>query len=247
MDNKDSRIYFSKNPYPSGHKIERFRWFAELKPSLGILFHFELESEDYNQGEEIEIPKILISDYEMDENIDPDPNFFWETKYFWFMHKRCIISSINIVGYNHFDDRIIKYSPYDGGVLVGTVSNKIDFNNLANVLIKADSLSNYDKKNSIKSHIMSCECVDHEIQIITQKKHQYDIYWKGKIAEKITGGRLDFCHSFKAKVSNVKFEGIYYPENLSNQELRISLAKYSINFDSIPLHKENFRMKNKNL
>ena len=42
------RIFFKDNPFPLGHKIEKFVWSGRLDSERGLLFDFHLQTVDYN-------------------------------------------------------------------------------------------------------------------------------------------------------------------------------------------------------
>src|SRR5688572_25780255 len=81
MNDQINRIFFKDNPFPNGHRIKKFVWSGELDPDKGLIFHFHLETEDYDEEDE----------EEFEEEDMPD----WLSKTVWNNYHKCRLSSGN--------------------------------------------------------------------------------------------------------------------------------------------------------
>lgn len=97
----NSRITFTNNPYPDGHRINTFLWSGRIDPDRGLVFDFHLITEDY---------------YAEDGNTDEEPDNLpdWQSKIVWHNYHKCTLSS--------------KAWGSDG-IVVASAGNKFDFDN----------------------------------------------------------------------------------------------------------------------
>lgn len=202
------KIVFKDSPYSGGHEIKKFQWNARLAPQEGIYFDFHLETADYSEG------------YEETKD-DDESESDWKAKIVWENYHNCTMSS------NKW---------HDGGILVGTASNKLDFEAFDEFHLKADTLplpDNFDNDEDFAFFIYLLghdSCANHEINILKNHQNTFDIEWTGKIALTYVGDE-EFRHEFSAKIQNVEFGGIhYYSEELSESDVKKLLEKYAINY-----------------
>ena len=108
---RSNRIFFKDNPYPNGHRIERFVWSGRFEPETGLWFDFDLQTEDYYREDD--------SDDENEAESD------WQAKIVWGNYHRCSMSSTKW---------------HDGGILVGSAEQRLDFEKLESTKLAADKL-----------------------------------------------------------------------------------------------------------
>ncbi|WP_291895905.1 hypothetical protein [Chryseobacterium sp.] len=76
-----SKIYFTDNPYPNGHKIEIFNWSGRIDEYGYIWFDFYLKSENYYANDD-------ENNEEEDEGLSD-----WNSKIVWGNYHNCTLSS----------------------------------------------------------------------------------------------------------------------------------------------------------
>lgn len=213
---KLNRIFFKDNPYPNGHKIKEFVWSGRFESETGIWFDFHLETEDY-----------YAEDESFDEEIEPQSD--WEAKIVWGNYHSCILSS------TYWGD---------GGILVGSSENKLDFEELEGTKLIADKLplpENWDDDDfSFYIYLLGHDsCADHEIKFI--KKHTldtFDIEWKGKIALTYAG-QTEFEYEFSAFIEKAQFKGIDVSKSVNS-----NLDKYVVNPNLFGIKEKMMVLKN---
>jgi len=193
-----NRIFFKDNPYPNGHKIKEFVWSGRFEPETGLWFDFHLTTEDY-----------YANDDSYDEETETESD--WKAKILWENYHHCTISST-------------KWGD-DGGILVGSEANKLDFENLELTKLVADKLPLPDDWDDDNYHFYIYllghdTCADHEITFV--KKHlpdTFDIEWRGKIALTYVG-ESEFEYEFSTWIEKAKFQGFDVskglPDNLND-------------------------------
>ncbi len=203
----ESRIYFLNNPYPKGHLLEEFVWSGRLEPNTGIWFDLHLKTKPYYEED----------DSEVIEDIEEDPEG-WKAKIVWANYHQCILSST--------------YWNEKAGILVGTSSKKLDFQNLATKVFEADKLPRpaaFDINEDPPFHIYLLghdDCAEHKITFLnSQKERFYDIKWEGKIALAYSGD-YEFKYDFKTEIFQTQFEGIKVPQGISEYEIESLMRQF---------------------
>ena len=114
MTDSNNRIIFKGNPFPKGHKIEKFTWDGELDPDKGLIFHLHLETDDYDAEDD-------NKDVEEEEDDISD----WLSKTVWNNYHSCTLAS---------------KERYQEGIVVATPDQKFDFRQLDGLTLTADPL-----------------------------------------------------------------------------------------------------------
>lgn len=107
-----SKIYFTDNPYPNGHKIETFSWNGRIDEYGFIWFDFHLKTENY-----------YANDDENNEEEDEDLSD-WDSKIVWGSYHACTLSS------NYWGEQ--------RGIRINNLDEKLDFD----AVVKNDLFSN---------------------------------------------------------------------------------------------------------
>lgn len=196
-----NRIYFSNNPWPDGHALNKFTWSGRLDPEEGLYFDFYLKTEDYNAGD-------TGNEEEDDEELSD-----WESKIVWNNYHACTIASKE------------KGQP---GILVAQPGRKFNFAVLQSQTFTADPLPLEDEYElddlAFGIYLLGHDAsADHRIAIERQQHHLFNIHWTGKIAL-FYAGDYSFDHAFELKATGISFDGIYYPQSLSQEDAMRMLA-----------------------
>lgn len=192
MTDNSNRIFFKNNPYPNGHSIKEFIWSGRFEPETGLWFDFHLKTENY------------YAEDNTDDETEPESD--WKAKIVWGNYHACTMSST----YWH-----------NGGILVGTIDNKLDFENLESKILTADKLplpEDFDHEDlSFYIYLLGHDsCADHKIKFVKKREFDvYDIVWTGKIANTYVGD-YEFKHEFAANIENVKFSGFEFEGEISD-------------------------------
>jgi hypothetical protein len=195
----DNRIFFKGNPFPNGHRVNKFVWSGELAPDKGLIFHFHLETEDYNSEDESE-------DLEEDQ---PD----WLSKIVWNNYHNCTLSSS---------------AWHQGGIIVAVPERKFSFSHLDKLTLMADPLpldQDWDPDElAFGIYLLGHDsCANHKIEIERMAGNEYRINWTGKIALTYAG-KYEFEYEFEAHLNNVLFDGIFYPKEYTQEQALALLA-----------------------
>ena len=190
-----NRIYFKGNPYPKGHKINKFVWSGRLDEDEQLWFDFHLETEDYDAEDNTEDIEETASD--------------WKAKSVWGNYHSCTISSTKC---------------HLGGIKIQTLNGKFDFNNMQQKELTADTLpfeADFDI-DDLAFHIYLLghnSCANHRIKFSKNASDNFDIEWRGKIALTYSG-EGEFKHDFTALIQDVIFDGFYLPKNFGLEKAK---------------------------
>jgi len=153
----------------------------------------------------------------------------WDSKMVWSNFHSCSISS----------------TKWDiGGILVGNKDKKFNFSEMDNLFFHADPLPrsddfDYDKDLPFGIYLLGHDdCADHQISIKKNKNGKFNIEWKGRIALAYSG-EFEFNHEFYASIEDVVFEEVFYPKEMSKEEARKCLEKFSRNCQELKLTSDN--------
>lgn len=216
MDTRN-RIFFKDNPYPKGHRIKKFIWSAHLETGedkeAGLYFDFHLKTEEYGEEDGYDEPE----DYEHVSD--------WKAKIAWENFHHCTISSTKW----HY-----------GGIKVADEKQKFDFRSLEGKTIYADTLpidmsQDYEDR-AFHIYLLGHDaCADHRIAFVKRNTDgSYNINWKGKIALAYIG-EVEFDYEFSAEIENVKFDGIYFSDDISQEEALERLSLYIEDYNDFRL------------
>jgi hypothetical protein len=215
MNDQINRIFFKDNPFPNGHRIKKFVWSGELDPDKGLIFHFHLETEDYDEEDE----------EEFEEEDMPD----WLSKTVWNNYHKCRLSSGNGIRIAA-PGQLCDFSQWDTLTLT------------ADPVPLADDWDPDDLAFDI--YLLGHDsCADHRIQIKRLKENEFRIHWSGKIALTYKG-EYEFRYEFEANLDQVGFDGIYYPKEYTQQQAGALLATLVVNpeqFEFKDLNPKSFK------
>lgn len=200
----NNRIYFKGNPFPGGHAVKTFRWSGRLDAEQGLFFDFYLQTDDYNAED-----KSSDAEEEL-----PD----WQSKIVWNNYHQCTIAS---------------KEKHQDGILIAPPFN---FEGWQEHRLTADLLplnEDYDPDDlAFGIYLLGHDtCANHHITISRLPGNLFNIHWKGSIALTYAGEE-DFDHTFEAFLNNVAFDGIYYPQILTQEQARQLLDKMVVNANS---------------
>ena len=215
----DKRIFFKGNPYPLGHQIIEFVWSGHLDEIGQLWFDFHLKTDDYYANDPI------TEDEPTEKELDVDD---WHSKIVWGNYHACTMSS-TYWGSN--------------GILIDAAKPKLNFANWPNTRLVADTLPP-DALNSnpvmpadlewddlaLNIYLLGNDaCANHQIDI-AQNGALSNIAWIGKIALAYAG-EVAFKYDFSANISDVKFAGFDYPQDMSHAQAHEHFAKVIANLD----------------
>lgn len=216
---KTNRIFFHDNPYPKGHRIKEFVWNARLETGededkeKGLYFDFHLKTEDY---------------YEEDGEDDPEdfePESDWKAKIVWGNFHSCTMSSTKW----HY-----------GGIKVADENDRVNIQNLQGHTLLADTPpidmeEDYEDR-AFHIYLLGHDaCADHRITFKQRNPDgTYNIEWTGKIALAYVG-ETDLDYSFSAYIESVKFDGIYFSDELPLEASLDMLSKYIEDYNDFRL------------
>lgn len=202
MNNLRNRILFPGNPWPNGHLITMFRWFAGIRPLEEDLIEgrelrfvmgmrFELQTEEYYAADN-ESARVEEENYE--DN--------WKAKASWENYHRCYIGP-----------SATSYSP---GIICSDGTKKFKFD-CETYSFSADPLpidpEEFYNENVFGIYLLGHDTVaDHKIFLHNrQADGSYTVDWTGKIALTYSGEE-EFLHDFVAHVEGVRFDAIELAE-----------------------------------
>lgn len=199
------RIRFPGNPWPKGHAITNFQWSGRIERGTGIWFDLHLETAKYYADD----PKSHANYCDDDED-DDDSTDDWTSKTVWCNYHSCTISSTKWVGNGT-------------GFLAGTKNAPLDFGKLGKkVFAFDDNPEDLSPPRPFGIYLTGHDSVSgHHIRFKPEKsKSTFSVEWSGKITLSY-GGSDEFKYSFKASLSNIRFEGIELPHNVSKFEAMV--------------------------
>lgn len=211
-----NRIFFIGNPYPLGHAIKEFAWSGRLDEDGEVYFDFHLKTDDYYA----EDPKHgeIWEDEEEEDKED------WDSKIVWGNFHSCTISSTNWG---------------NDGILLDNTLGKLNFTKWQTKHLTADKLPRNNlmpaewEWDDLAMHIYLLghdACANHQIDIVQVEHNLFNIAWVGKIALAYIG-QDEFKHDFSANMTNVIFDGFYYPQSLLQHQVLAQLSSYIENLD----------------
>jgi hypothetical protein len=185
-----NRIYFKDNPYPGGHRINKFVWSGRLDEAERLWFDFHLQTDDYYAEDDTE---------ENDEEEESD----WKAKTVWGNYHNCILSSTQWG---------------KGGVLLPEGNEGFDLPGLQQLELTADLLpldpDLDDEDLAFHIYLLGHDsCADHRIRLSRNADATFRIEWTGRIALTYAGEE-EFDHSFSALIENAVFDGFYLPQQM---------------------------------
>ena len=195
------RILFPGNPWPKGHAITGFKWTGRVERGTGVWFDLHLETAEYYA----EDPKSHAN-YIDDE--DDDSADDWSSKTIWCNYHSCTISSTKWLGNGT-------------GFLAGTKESPLDFAKLGKKEFAIDDAPrDLSPPRPFAIYLTGHDSVSsHRIRFKPEASQKlFKIEWSGKIALSYAGSD-EFKHTFNAKLSGVRFDGIVMPRELSNFEV----------------------------
>jgi hypothetical protein len=199
---KLNRIIFKDNPYPAGHLIKEIRWSGRLEAGRGLIFDFHLETEDYSHNQ----PDVNEASEEKDLSD-------WYSKQVWQNYHSCTMSSL---------------AWGSSGILAASADSPFDFSSRFPLKLSVDPLPLPDDVEwddlALGIYLLGHDaCAGHKINIESVMDNKYNIHWTGKIALAYVG-EADFNYEFDVELYDIPFDGIYYPQQWSQNEARAMLA-----------------------
>ena len=174
----NGRIFFSDNPWPEGHPIEKFTWTTRVMDGC-IWYDFDLHTADYNAERDPE----TFEDIEFPSD--------WEAPGVWNNFHACTMSStywpMEATGFlAKGRDELINGSEFEQSFVVDAIDS-FDWNAPA-----------------FRIYLLGHDAVaDHKIQIRkSNAPGLYDINWSGKIALAYIGEE-QFKYRFSAAIRDV--------------------------------------------
>ncbi len=196
------RIWFTGNPWPKGHAIEKATWSGRLDPGGALFFDLHLESASYYAGDR---PRT--------EEDDDEPGD-WKARGVWANYHRCSLSSTK---WGH------------RGVRVGSPETPFDWTKLDGKTLRVDRakevLPTFADGELAAFHIylLGHDAVaDHAIRF-TRSRATWSIDWKAKIALAYTGHR-NLAHRLRAELRGLGFSGFEIPTGMTAKAARALFA-----------------------
>ena len=175
-------IRFVGSPYPDGHAIRVFKWYAALYPNESVSFQLHLETEPYNKS------KAVSTNSSVD----------WTSPVVWNNYRACTISSIkwDQQGFRVADSiEALEKLHLDGKTF------RVDSNPAAVAKMEDDEFA-------FGIYLLGHDsCADHTITFHKNPNESFDIDWTGKIALSYSG-QNEFDYEFEAHILNAIFDGI---------------------------------------
>jgi len=172
-----SRIRFTGNPWPEGHRIREFEWLASERDGQ-VWFDLHLKTEDYDAEREIH------GDEEAEHASD------WEAPAVWANFHACTLSS------NRW---------HDGGFAVGGV-DEVSLESLDGMEVSVDSPPPEDiEDNAFHVYLLGHDATaQHRIRFSrVPGTDRFNIHWVGKLALAYVGD-YEYRYDFEAKIFDVK-------------------------------------------
>jgi hypothetical protein len=216
------RIYFPGNPWPRGHEIVEFVWSARVERGTGIWFDFHLLTENYYAADDRGRERAVEDEYAYQEDLGPSgPDANWTSDILWYNHHYCRMSSTEI----------------GQGFLAATKDEPLDMTALTRKTFEFDKLPLRLKPPKAFEYLRPpCpfniyllghdEVSRHRVKFRQERgKRTYAINWTGRIAS-IYSGSFAFKHTFEAKLTNVRFAGIVFPQDTPLQQAQVLVAPF---------------------
>jgi hypothetical protein len=217
---QENRIFFKYNPYPLGHVIKEFVWSGHLDEVGQLWFDLHLKTDDY-YTEDSKHAEIWDDEEEQDKGD-------WDSKIVWGNYHNCTMSST-----------------YWGssGILIDANAPKLNFTNWPVIQLIADTLpQDYIMPTDLEWDDLALNiyllghdaCANHTINISQVDKNLFNINLLGKIALAYAG-EDEFKYDFSANITDVKFDGFDYPQEMTQTQARKHFGKYIANSDDFSL------------
>lgn len=206
-------ITFIDSAYPEPHNLRELVWSGRLDDQGKLWFDLHLISEDYYANE---------SDNLEDEETEDDEYTslaYWQSKDLWNNYHKCILSST--------------YWSDEQGFIVGDVNHPFDFTMLNGKTFHLDSEPFLENEACAFSIYLAGHdaCTNHKILFNQQSDGKFHILWQGNIAL-FYSGFTEFIHQFKADLTDVNFDGFYFPKDWSLDKATAEFQKILKGFES---------------
>jgi hypothetical protein len=204
----DGKIFLNSNLFPDGHKLTKFNWTARLIPNAGLYFDFDIESEIYS------------NDY--NDDTKEEGSQIWDYKGMWANSGACWISST---------------TEWATGFLVGSSQELFSFDLLDQAKYQTDPIDKYweNEDRCFEAYILDHDYVGgHSIELKKQESGLYSVNWAGKIAL-LNSSDIEFDYDFLVEATDIKFDGIRFPEHLLIEEAKEELKKYVVDINQFKI------------
>lgn len=208
-------ITFIDSAYPEPHNLREFIWSGRLDDHGKLWFDLHLISEDYYANEPDD-----LDDEDLDDDNDENTSLaYWQSKIVWNNYHRCVLSSI--------------YWSDEQGFLVGNTSNPFDFSSLNGKTFHIDAEPSLEDEECAFSIYLAGHdaCANHTISFSQQTDGQFHILWQGDIAL-FYSGFTEFIHQFKANLTDVTFDGFYFPKDWDLDKTTTEFQKVLTDFEN---------------
>lgn len=206
-------ITFIDSAYPEPHNLREFVWSGRLDDQGKLWFDLHLISEDYYANES--------DDLEDEETEDDEYTSlaYWQSKDLWNNYHNCILSST--------------YWSDEQGFIVGDVNHPFDFTMLNGKTFHLDSETFLENEACAFSIYLAGHdaSTNHKVLFNQQSDGKFHILWQGDIAL-FYSGFTEFIHQFKADLTDVNFDGFYFPKDWSLNKATAEFQKILKGFES---------------
>jgi hypothetical protein len=190
------------NPWPDGHRVEKFAWTGRLDDLGQLWFDVTLRTADYDEAG-------VIADDE-DEQSDDLPD--WEAPIVWNNYHRCTISST-------FWDNAT-------GLLAATSERRFRLVDSEPQQLTADPLpiEDLDADPAFHVYLLGHDSIaDHTITFTADGTGRHRVDWRGRIALTYAGNET-FEHEFRAELRGAYLAHVAPAAGMTDDEARRRVA-----------------------
>ena len=196
----EGRIWFPGNPWPDGHRVEKFEWTGRLDGLGQLWFDVTLRTASYDEAGAIDD----------DEESDDLPE--WEAPIVWNNYHRCTISS------TLWEDAT--------GLLAATPERRFGLVGSEPQRLTADPLpvEDLDADPAFHVYLLGHDSVaDHAITFTADGTGGHRVDWRGRIALTYAGNE-EFEHEFRAEIRGAHLAHMTPADGMTGDEARRRVA-----------------------
>lgn len=190
----NGRIWFPGNPWPDGHRIEKFDWTGRLDDAGRLWFDLTVQTAAYDEAG---------SRTEEDE---PDDQPDWEAPIVWNNYHRCTISS------TAWEDArgLLAATPGRPFLIAGPEPQRLTADPLP--------IDDLDAEPAFHVYLLGHDSVaDHTITFAADGLGGHRIDWSGRIALTYAGDET-FRYGFRAEIEGARLAHVARPDAVPDDE-----------------------------